>query len=79
MITRSGFIFRYSSEYFAQPLLGVLSRSPIGDAVRRRKKASGKRGYDAMAPETRARLVEHFRPLNDRLAAATGRDLPRCS
>ena len=58
-----------------RPLLGVLSRSPIGDAVRRRKKASGKRGYDAMAPETRARLVEHFRPLNDRLAAATGRDL----
>ena len=58
-----------------RPLLGVLSRSPIGDAVRRRKKASGKRGYDAMRPETRARLVEHFRPLNDRLAAATGRDL----
>jgi hypothetical protein len=58
-----------------RPVLGLLSRSPVGDVIRRRKKSSGKRGYDAMRAETRARLVEHFRPLNDRLAAATGRDL----
>ena len=58
-----------------RPLLGILSRSPLGDLIRRSKKSSGKRGYDAMRPETRARLVEHFRPLNDRLAAATRRDL----
>ena len=29
----------------------------------------------AIDPTTRARLVEHFRPYNDRLAELTGRDL----
>lgn len=31
--------------------------------------------YPPMAPETRARLIEHFQPWNDRLAAWLGRDL----
>lgn len=31
--------------------------------------------YPPMEPNTRARLVEHFRPYNDRLAAWLGRDL----
>ncbi len=31
--------------------------------------------YPPMAPDTRARLVEHYRPYNDRLAGWLGRDL----
>lgn len=58
-----------------RPVLGMLSRSPVGDWIRRRRKISGKRGYDAMNAKTRQQLVEHFRPLNHRLSAATGRDL----
>lgn len=52
-----------------------VSKRPLGDFLRRRLKASGARRYPPMPPELRARLVAHFRPLNDRLAAFTGRDL----
>lgn len=58
-----------------KPALSALSRSPIGDAIRRAKKRSGKSGYKGVRPETRASLTEHFRPFNDRLAAFTNRDL----
>ncbi len=58
-----------------RPVLRVVSRSPIGDAIRGAKKRSGAKAYDQMDPSLRARLVDHFRPYNDRLAAFCDRDL----
>lgn len=58
-----------------KPALAAVSRSPLGDSIRRIKKRSGKSGYADMRPQTRARLIEHYRPYNDRLAALTDRDL----
>ena len=56
-------------------ILGMLSRSPLGNAVRRMRKKRSGRGYHSMNPRTREELVAYFRPLNERLAAQTGRDL----
>jgi hypothetical protein len=58
-----------------RPALLALSRSPVGAAVRRINKRRGKVTSSDMDPQTRARLLEHFRPFNDRLAAWLGRDL----
>ncbi len=58
-----------------KPVLAALSRSKVGDAVR---KANNQRRTDpseAMSAETRRRLVDEFRPSNDRLAQFAGRDL----
>ncbi|MAB82797.1 MAG: hypothetical protein CMJ24_05095 [Phycisphaerae bacterium] len=58
-----------------RPVLDLLSRSPIGSALRRMKKRSGKRGYATMKPELRQRLLDEFRSCNQRLAEYTGRNL----
>ena len=58
-----------------RPVLDRLSRSPVGNAVRRMKKQSGTRGYATMKPELRQRLLDEFRPFNKRLAELTGRNL----
>jgi hypothetical protein len=58
-----------------KPVLAALSRSQVGDAVRR---ANNRRRTDpstSIAPETRRRLVDEYRPFNDRLGAFLGRDL----
>jgi len=57
-----------------EPLLKAASKSPVGDVIRRGRKQRG-RAYQAMDAETRSRLLDHFRPLNDRLAEFLGRDL----
>ena len=57
------------------PLLGALSRSPIGAAARRAQKRSGKRGYEPMSPAMRQELLEYFKPYNKRLAEIADRDL----
>ncbi|MDG2201638.1 MAG: sulfotransferase [Phycisphaerales bacterium] len=58
-----------------RPVLDRLSRSAIGNTVRRVKKQSGKRGYATMKPALRQRLLDEFRPHNKRLAELTGRNL----
>lgn len=57
-----------------KPVLRALSRSPVGDAVRKARKRRGD-GGDGPATETRARLLAEFRPWNDRLEAILDRDL----
>ena len=54
--------------------LRVLSQSPVGALVRRTKRRLAD-PLPQMALETRQRLVEFFRPYNQRLAAHLGRDL----
>ena len=39
------------------------------------RKRSGKQGYESMDPPVRQRLLEYFRPYNDKLSELTGRDL----
>lgn len=58
-----------------RPVLAFLSQGPVGNAMRRMRKKRSGRGYHSMHPQTREQLVEHFRPMNERLAAQTGRDL----
>lgn len=58
-----------------KPVLKVLSGTFVGDAIRRARKKSGKKGYAEMSSETRARLCAYFKPYNDRLAGLLGRDL----
>lgn len=58
-----------------RPVLNRLSLSPVGNTVRRMKKRSGKQGYESMDPPVRQRLLEYFRPYNDKLSELTGRDL----
>lgn len=58
-----------------KPLLTTLSRSPIGDAVRRANNQRRTDPSEAMSAETRRRLVDEFRPFNERLAKFAGRDL----
>ena len=58
-----------------KPVLRALSKSPVGDVVRRRMRSRGSRSDRRMDPATRARLVEHFRVANDRLAEFLERDL----
>ena len=58
-----------------RPVLGFLSQGPVGNAWRRMRKKRTGRGYQSMAPRTREELVEYFRPMNERLADQTGRDL----
>tara|TARA_B100000674_G_scaffold331624_1_gene276993 strand:- start:431 stop:1252 length:822 start_codon:yes stop_codon:yes gene_type:complete len=58
-----------------RPVLDILSRSPVGTALRRMKKQSGRRGYATMSPAMRKRLLDEFRSANQRLADITGRTL----
>ena len=57
-----------------KPLVRKLSKSRIGDWIRRRRKTKG-RSYDPMKTETRQMLLEHFQPYNDRLGKILQRDL----
>ncbi len=58
-----------------RPVVKALSRSVIGDTIRRRNKKRRKPSSTSLNPETRTRLVEYFKPYNDRLAELLGRDL----
>lgn len=58
-----------------KPALRALSRSPIGDLVRRRTRTGGRDSSTTMDARTRARLVEAFEPFNARLARFLERDL----
>ena len=53
----------------------LVSKSPLGDLLRQRMKTSKLPRYAPMPADLRARLIEYYQPLNDRLAALTGRDL----
>ena len=53
----------------------LVSKSPLGDLLRKRMKTSKIQRYKPMPDDLRARLVEYYKPLNDRLAAFAGRDL----
>lgn len=57
------------------PLVDVVSKSPLGDMLRKRLKTSSFRRYPPMDEETRAFLRDYYRPYNERLAALCGRDL----
>ena len=52
----------------------VIRKSSIGDWLRRSRKNKG-RAYQPMNPETKQKLIEHFRPYNDRLSSLLQRDL----
>lgn len=58
-----------------KPLLRRVSKSALGDRIRRSLKGSKIRRYKAMDPEIRQRLIEVYRPYNERLAAFAERDL----
>ncbi len=60
-----------------KPALKALSRSAVGDIIRRRRKQAGGDASQKIAHATRSRLLEHFRPHNDRLARFLDRDLSR--
>ena len=56
-------------------LVTALSRSKVGNMVRRRNKKKRKPSSSSLQLETRAILVEYFKPYNDRLATFLGCDL----
>lgn len=58
-----------------KPVLQGLSRSAIGDVVRRYTRATRRDSAASMDAETRARLIEEFRAGNARLGGFLGRDL----
>ncbi len=58
-----------------RPVVRAVSRSPVGDMIRRARKKA-KRGYSTMPAEDRARILEHFEPSTRRLEALTGWSLP---
>lgn len=58
-----------------KPLLVRVSRSGLGDSIRRARRRMGGRAYTPLDEATRERLREHFKPWNERLAKLTGRDL----
>lgn len=57
------------------PLLDRVSRSPVGDILRKQLKSRGVRRYAPMDAETRTFLNDYFRPYNERLQEFSGRDL----
>ena len=58
-----------------KPMVTSLSRSVVGDIVRRRNKQRRKPSSISLDPATRAKLVAHFKPYNDRLFKHLGRTL----
>lgn len=56
------------------PVVRVIRKSFLGDWLRRTGKKKGK-SYSPMNPKTREKLIEHFRPYNNRLATQIQRDL----
>lgn len=58
-----------------RPMVTALSKSTLGDMVRRRNKKNRKSSSTTLNPETRATLVEYFKPYNDKLAELLHRNL----
>ena len=56
------------------PIVHVIRKSLIGDWIRRSRKNKG-RAYQPMDPATKEKLIEHFRPYNDRLSTQLKTDL----
>jgi len=61
-----------------KPVVNWISRSSIGDAIRRQRKRKGK-SYSMMDMETMSILNAHFKPFNERLADFLNRDLSQWS
>jgi hypothetical protein len=57
-------------------IVSLISRSWVGDWVRRSRKNKGK-SYSPMNLETKNKLINHFTPYNDRLSAFLQRDLSK--
>jgi hypothetical protein len=57
------------------PALGALSKSPVGDVVRKMNTNRKKTSRVRIDPQTRARLVDEFQTCNNQLAEFVGRDL----
>lgn len=57
-----------------KPVIKIISKSSIGDRIRRTQKSRGQ-SYKPMNSETRQALIEHFQPYNDRLSTFLQRDL----
>ena len=55
-------------------LINMMSRSWIGDKIRRYRKGRG-RTYQPMNSSIQEKLIEHYRPYNDRLSSLLQRDL----
>ncbi len=58
-----------------KPIVTMLSKSGLGNAVRRYNKKNRKPSSSTMNPKTRAKLASYYKPYNDRLAEFLGRDL----
>lgn len=56
------------------PVVNLVNRSWMGDAIRRRHRTASPR-YNPIEPKLRQKLVDYYRPLNLGLARLTGRDL----
>ncbi|MDP7008753.1 MAG: sulfotransferase [Phycisphaerales bacterium] len=57
-----------------KPLVSRLSKSWVGDKIRRSRKTKGQ-SYLPMHQETKLKLMKHFRPYNEKLSKFLGRDL----
>lgn len=57
------------------PILDLISKSPLGDLIRKQLKSRGVKRYAPMDAETKAFLVDYYRPYNERLQEYAGRDL----
>jgi hypothetical protein len=57
------------------PLVNLVNKSPIGDAIRRGLRKSRRQRTAAISPKTRAHLLDYYKDVNRQLAAFTGRDL----
>ena len=58
-----------------KPIVTALSKSEVGNIVRRRNKKKRKPSSSTLSTQTRATLVEYFKPYNNRLAKLLGRNL----
>ncbi len=56
------------------PLVHVIRKSRVGDWLRRSRKNKGS-AYQPMNPETKEKLIQHYKPLNERLSVLLQRDL----
>ncbi|MCH2146718.1 MAG: sulfotransferase [Phycisphaerales bacterium] len=56
-------------------VVNAISRSAIGDVVRKRNKKKRKSSALSMNPQTRSELVAYFKPYNEKLASFLNRNL----
>ena len=57
-----------------KPVVNLMSKSWIGDSVRRSRKNKGK-AYEPMNDSTKEKLAAHYLPYNERLSTFLQRDL----